>query len=139
MTRAPDHQCGMQARASADETLHALRKVLPEASLKRIPRHPERRAIVLAIVCLGMRRRVPYSEVELKALLEAELSRMNAIVDHVTCRRYLVDLGFIKRDRAGTRYLLNYPTVESTLSDDAMARAHDLIEQALRSARKISS
>ncbi len=113
-----------------------LRKVLPEASLSRIPRHPEHRNIVLAIFCLGLRRRYPYSEVELNDLLQKQLDLMCAGVDYVTCRRYLVDFDFVKRDRAGTRYFLNYPKVESTLSGDAMASASELIKDALKARRR---
>jgi len=126
----------MTARASLEDTNHAVTKALRSASLLRIPRHPDHRGIILAIVCLGMQRRYAYSEPELNELIQAELARMNATVDHVTCRRYLVDLGFIKRDRAGTRYFLNYPKVEATLSEDAMANAHQLVAQALRMAHK---
>jgi len=125
----------MSVRASLEDTTVAVTKALRQARLRRIPRHPEHRGIVLAIVCLGMRRRYPYSEPELNELIQSELARMNAMVDHVTCRRYLVDLGFVKRDRAGTRYFLNYPKVESTLSDDAMTNAHRLVEDALHLAR----
>ena len=38
----------------------------------------------------------------------------------------LVDLGFVKRDRAGTRYFLNYPKLEATLSQEAMRSASEL-------------
>ena len=121
----------MTSRASAEAVASVLRKALPEAKLNRIPRHPERRDIVLAILCLGMQRRYPYSEIEFNEYLESALAELHASVDHVTCRRYMVDLGFVKRDRAGTRYFLNYAKVESTLSDDAMASANELVEKAL--------
>jgi len=66
---------------------------------------------------------------EFNELLEGELAKMHARVDHVTCRRYMVDFGFVKRDRAGTRYFLNYPKVESTLSDEAIASAAELLKE----------
>ena len=113
-----------------------LRKVLAEASLNRIPRHPEYRNIVLAVFCTGLRRRYPYTEVELNELLQEQLDLMCAAVDHVTCRRYLVDYGFVKRDRAGTRYFLNYPKVESTISGDSMVSASELVKDALNARRR---
>jgi hypothetical protein len=70
-----------------------------------------------------MRRRYPYNELELNEILKTQLQSMRALVDHAACRRYLVDLGFLKRDRAGTRYLLNYPRIESVLSSDAITCA----------------
>jgi len=104
--------------------------------MTRIPRNPEHRDIVLAIVCLGMRRRYAYSEVEFNDYLKEALVRLNAVVDHVTCRRYLVDTGFVKRDRAGTRYYLYYPKVRSTLAEDTVADIGELIEEALSSPRR---
>ncbi len=91
----------MTNRASREAVAVALKKALPEARLMRIPRHPERREIVLAILCLRMRRRYPYAEAELNGYLQGALAELHASVDHVTCRRYMVDLGFVKRDRAG--------------------------------------
>ena len=111
---------------------------MPEAKLSRIPRHPERRDIVLAILCLEMRRRYPYTETEINEYLARALAALRANVDHVTCRRYMVDLGFMKRDRAGTRYFLNYPKVEATLSTEAIDAANKLVEHALAYRRKPS-
>jgi hypothetical protein len=109
---------------------------MPEAKLSRIPRHPERRDIVLAILCLEMRRRYPYAETEINEYLARALAALRANVDHVTCRRYMVDLGFMKRDRAGTRYFLNYPKLEATLSAEAIDAANNLVEDALAFRRK---
>ena len=126
----------MTNRASVQTVAAALKKSLPEAQLIRIPRHPERRNIVLAILCLGLRRRYPYKENEINDYLKSALAEFNSRVDHVTCRRYMIDLGFVKRDRAGIRYFLNYPKVESTLSEEAMESAQDLVEQALANRRR---
>ena len=117
--------------ATPEEALKALKKSLPEGLLRRIPRHPHRRDIVLAIIVLGMQRRYAYSETELNELLHHELDRFRSTVDHVTCRRYLVDLGFVRRDRAGMRYLLNYPKLKSTLAKTTMDTAYELLEQAI--------
>ena len=126
----------MTGRASVEDVAKTLRKVLPEARLHRIPTHPERREILLAVLCVGLKRRYPYSEPELNDVLKDRLAELNADVDHVSCRRFMVDLGFIRRHRAGIRYFLNYPKVESTLSDDAMDAAQGLVEEALAFNRK---
>ena len=115
-----------------------LRKALPEGRLHRIPRHPDHRDVVLAMLALGMRRRHPYSEIEINEFLIGALAEFRAVVDHVTCRRYMVDLGFVKRDRAGTRYFLNFPKVESTLSDVVMESTADLIASAFDECRRSS-
>lgn len=123
-------------RATPEKVALALKKVLPEAKLARMPRNPAYRDVVLAMLSLGLRRRYPYSEMELNGELQRLLAAWRADVDHVTCRRYMVDLGFLKRDRAGIRYFLNYPKVETTLSTEAMASADELLEQALAESRK---
>jgi hypothetical protein len=108
-----------------------LRKACITGGLRRIPRHPEHRDLVLAVLCASMVRRCPYREIEINEYLKARLAAIRATVDHVTCRRYLVDLGFVKRDRAGLRYFLNYPKLAETLTPEALASADQLLGQAL--------
>jgi hypothetical protein len=52
---------------------------------------------------------------------------------HVACRRFLVDLGLVKRDRAGLRYFLNYPKLADTLAPEVLASADQLLGQAVSS------
>lgn len=117
--------------ATPEDVAETLNKVLAGGRLGRMPTHPQRRDIILAILSLDLHRRYPYTEVELNHTLKSALARMNAAVDHVTCRRYMVDVGFLKRDRAGIRYFLNYPRLATTLSEEAMAAAGQLVDQAL--------
>jgi hypothetical protein len=51
----------------------------------------------------------------------------------VACRRFLVDLGLVKRDRAGLRYFLNYPKLADTLAPEVLASADQLLGQAVSS------
>ena len=124
--------------ANSAQTIDALVRSLHEGRLHRIPRNPARRSIVLGVIASHFERRYPYSEPELNALLKETLTRCAADVDHVTCRRYLVDLGFVKRDRAGNRYFLNFPTLENTLDEAARQEATALVEQALAQGRERS-
>lgn len=126
----------MNGRASIDVVAGVLRNALPHARLPGIPKQRKQRAIVLAVLSLALRRRRAYSETELNEILKRSLAALDAGVDHVTCRRYLVDFGFVRRDRAGLRYLLNFPAVESTLSSDAIASAERLVAEALETNRK---
>jgi hypothetical protein len=119
----------------AEVVSKVLERALAEGGLNRIPRHPDHREVILAILCLGMRRRYPYTELEFNEFLQGALAELRARVDHVTCRRSMVDFGFVKRDRAGNRYFLNFPKLESALSDDAIASARDLVEKVLASPR----
>lgn len=116
------------SHAEIDETL---RRSLPRGELARIPRHPERRDVLLALICLRLTRRYPYSEPELNASLREALTALNARVDHVTCRRYLVDLGFLRRDRAGQRYFLYFPKIRETLAEEIIESDQDFIGGAL--------
>lgn len=125
-------------KASPERVLEVLTKAVPGASLHRIPRHPDHRDITLAILCLSMRRRYPYSELEINEFFRDRMTRLNGQVDHVTCRRYMVDLGFVKRDRAGSRYFLNYPKLEATLSNEARESAEELIDRALANCKRKS-
>ena len=121
----------MSHPASVETVEVVLNKVLSTGKLGRIPRNPMHRDVVLAMLCRHMQRRHPYAERELNDFLKRALAGLRADVDHVTCRRYLVDLGFVRRDRAGRRYLLNYPRLESTLSPGAMEAAESLVQAAL--------
>lgn len=109
--------------------------MLVTGGLPRIPRKPEQRDVVLALLCLHMRRRHPYTELELNEYLKEALKTVNAGVDHVTGRRYLVDFGFVKRDRGGARYLLNPQRLAAVLSADVMDSAGMLLRTALESRR----
>ncbi|MBK79366.1 MAG: hypothetical protein CMQ43_00410 [Gammaproteobacteria bacterium] len=124
----------MPTPASFVEIDETLRRSLPRGELARIPRHPERRDVLLALICLRLIRRYPYSEPELNATLRGALDDLNARVDHVTCRRYLVDLGFLRRDRAGQRYFLYFPKIRETLAEEVIESDQDFIGTALASA-----
>jgi hypothetical protein len=124
---------------SAEAAAEILGRLLISGRLNRIPRHPDQREVVLGILSVGLRRRHAYTEVEINDYLGPALEAMNARVDHVTCRRYLVDYGFLKRDRAGSRYFLNFPRLEQALSPEARSSATALIEAAMEAANKRQS
>lgn len=96
-------------------------RALITGGLHRIPRKQADRLVVLAVSVQALRRRIPYTEPELNEELAHWLQSVHAAVDHVTLRRYLVDLGFLKRDRAGNRYFLNFLKVKEVLTEPAMA------------------
>lgn len=116
--------------ANVNQVSAVLWKALPGARLLRIPRNPEHRDILLAIIALDIRRRYPYTEIELNEHLRERLASFDAEVDHATCRRSLVDCGFLKRDRAGSRYYLYYPKLAATLSDEVVNQVDALVAKA---------
>ena len=94
---------------------------------------------MLAVAAGGLVRQRPYGEREVNDVLSAWLASVRAAIDHVTLRRRMVDLGFLKRTRDGSRYYLNLGRVVATLGSaeaeiDAGAIADDMVRG--REARK---
>ncbi len=116
-------------RASSAEVEKVLENVRRSGGLGRIPRKARSREILLGALCAGMQRRRAYSEKQLNELLGTLLANLNARVDHVTCRRVLVDHGFLKRDRTGAVYLLNTPRLEIALSPEGIEAARGFVEK----------
>ncbi len=119
------------------ETL--LRNLLQTGALQSLPANPHVRDTVLAVAAGGLVRQRPYAEREVNDVLSAWLASVRAAIDHVTLRRRMVDLGFLKRTRDGSRYYLNLGRVVATLGSaeakiDAGAIADDIVRG--REARK---
>ena len=122
-----------------DLVWQALCKSLPGGRLHRIPRNPQHRDVLLGVLACPLERRYPYSEVELNDVLRGRLAELDTDVDHVTLRRYLVDCGFLRRNRAGARYFLVFPKVEAVLSPESRACADSLLEHAGEHRRQSNS
>lgn len=113
-----------QHPATPDE----VRRVVKQAAVAgaiRLPKKARPRNVLLAVICSIMDRYHAYPEAELNELLKALLGS-SASLDHTTCRRYLVDVGLVKRDRAGRRYIADYSRVESLLNPAALALAKQI-------------
>lgn len=119
------------------ETL--LRNLLQTGALQSLPTNPHVLDTVLAVATGGLARQRPYAEWEVNEVLSAWLASVRTAIDHVTLRRRMVDLGFLKRTRDGSRYYLNFGRVVGTLGDggvevDAGAITNDIVRE--REARK---
>ena len=119
------------------ETL--LRNLLQTGALRALPTNPHVRNTLLAVATGGLARQRPYAEREVNEVLSAWLESVRATIDHVTLRRRMVDLGFLKRTRDGSRYYLNFGRVAAILGDgtveiDAGAITDDIVRG--REARK---
>ena len=104
---------------SGEDAEDLLRRLLRPGRLQGFPSHPHRLDTVLAVAAGGLVRRHPYAEEEANELLIDWLASVRARIDHVTLRRRMVDCGFLKRTRDGSRYLLNYGRVAGVLGDPA--------------------
>lgn len=104
---------------AGDDAEGLFRRILRSGRLLGFPRHPRRLDIVLAVAAGGLVRRHPYTEEEVDEVLIDWLASVRSRIDHVTLRRRMVDCGFLKRTRDGSRYLLNYGRVAGVLGDPA--------------------
>lgn len=116
-----------------------LRNLLQTGALQALPANPHVRDTLLAVATGGLVRQRPYAEREVNDLLSAWLESVRSAIDHVTLRRRMVDLGFLKRTSDGSRYYLNFGRVAAILGDgpaqiDAGAIADDIVRG--REARK---
>ena len=108
----------MIEQADAAET--ALRRILRSGSLEAFPTHSRDLDVVLAVAAVTLMRRRPYNEQEINAALVDWLESVQGWMDHVTLRRRMVDLGFLKRTVNGSRYFMNYGRVVEVLGDPAV-------------------
>ena len=98
----------------------ALRNLLRTGALQALPTHPHVLDTLLALATGGLARKRAYAEWEVNETLSAWLESVHAKVDHVTLRRRMVDLGFLKRTKDGSRYFLNFGRVNGVLGDGAL-------------------
>lgn len=122
--------------ADTNELRETLRILLRSGALTRIPKKPEQRDQLLGTVSSTLHRRYPYDEPALNEALKEVLATLNAQVDHVTARRYLVDFGFLMRNRDGTRYYLNFQRLAQALDEDAQSEAMPIANAELAAARE---
>lgn len=112
--------------ASVDEARTCLELFARQRS-SNLPRKLRTRSVLLASISLLMDRYRAYSESELNDLLRSWLSESGLAIDHVACRRHLVEHGFVRRDRAGQRYIADYSRIEVLLSGEVLEFARELI------------
>ncbi len=97
-----------------------LRRIFQSGSFRAFPSHRRDLDVLLAVAANTLTRRYAYAEPEINASLIAWLESIGAGLDHVTVRRRMVDLGFLKRTVNGSRYFLNYGRVAEVLGDPAV-------------------
>jgi len=121
----------------ADTVETALRRILRSGSLEAFPTHPKDLDAVLVVAAVTLMRRRPYREQEINAALVEWLESVHGWMDHVTLRRRLVDLDFLKRTVNGSRYFMNYGRVVEVLGDTALELDAGAIVQEILRERKV--
>ena len=109
-----------KGKPGSHEAEAKLRNLLRTGALQALPTHPQVLDTLLALATGGLARQRPYAEREVNEALSAWLESVRAKVDHVTLRRRMVDLGFLKRTKDGSRYFLNFGRVNGVLGDGAV-------------------
>ena len=94
--------------------------MLGSGRFENFPRHPDHLDSILAVAAGRLQRRRPYAEREVNEALREWLLSVHSTIDHVTLRRRMVDLGFLKRTTNGSRYFLNYGRVAGVLGDPSL-------------------
>lgn len=105
----------------ADGVERVLRRIFQSGHFRAFPAHRRDLDVLLAVAASTLTRRRPYAEPEINAALLDWLGSIRAGMDHVTLRRRMVDLDFLKRTVNGSRYFLNYGRVAEVLGDPAVA------------------
>ena len=97
-----------------------LRRFFRSGSFAAFPTHSRDLDFLLAVVASTLTRRRPYAEPEINEALVAWLDSVHGRMDHLTLRRRMVDVGFLKRTVNGSRYFLNFGRVAEVLGDPAV-------------------
>lgn len=86
-----------------------LRNLFNGGLVTRLPKNRRHAEALLALAASSLDSQAVYSEAELKCALEDWMAGFTDPVhfDHVTVRRYLVDLGMMLRDAQGSSYRTN--------------------------------
>ncbi len=117
-----------------------LARLLKSGRLKRLPKSHKEQKIFAALAASIFDPQKRYSENELNEQLADWLSGFvrSASLDHVTVRRYMVDLGFLLRDAKGSVYRTNQAVISTVISPDArMVQPAEIYEaQRLESAMR---
>lgn len=85
-----------------DEFLKAYFKEGLDGPLLKFPKKEKRKVVVLTNIADRFERNRHYSEKEVNELLKSVYD------DYVTVRRYLIEYGFLDRDRDGSRYWVKF-------------------------------
>lgn len=105
-------------KSAADELF---RRIFRSGMMRRLPKKQQDAEVVLAISVLALDAERFYDESEINVNLAAWLDGIAADngLDYVTLRRYLVDLGFLRRASDGAIYRVDPERIDAVLCHDA--------------------
>lgn len=105
-----------------DEVTSLLRRTFKGGPMRRLPKKREDAEILLALSLVGLDPEGIFDETDINRHLSAWLAEISAdggSADYVTLRRYLVDLGFLRRASDGLVYRVRGERIDDLLSASA--------------------
>lgn len=105
-----------------DEVTNLLRRTFKGGPMRRLPKKREDAEILLALSLVGLDPEGIFDETDMNLHLSAwlaDISDEGGSADYITLRRYLVDLGFLRRASDGLVYRVRGERVDEVLSESA--------------------
>ena len=125
---------------NTEEVEKMLKRLFNGGELRRLPKGRRDTEALLALAASSLDPRQTYLEKDLNEALKEWLEGFTyRTLDHVTIRRYLVDLNMLIRDERGSWYRTNQAVINTIIEPDARSiRPIEIYEAVLqeRQARK---
>ena len=99
-----------------------LRRIFKGGIMQRLPKKRQDTEVFLALSLVGLDPVTFYGESEINVHISAFLdiiASQEGASDHITLRRYLVDLGFLRRSTDGAVYLISSERIDEVLPHNA--------------------
>lgn len=103
------------------QTEIVLRRLFQGGVIRRMPKTRKDTETFLALAASNLDPRIKYSESEVNKELAEWMADITCPIglDHVTLRRYLVDLCFLLRDAPGSSYSANQTVINNAIDPSA--------------------
>ena len=94
--------------------LWILKRLLANGPLTAMPKRPDDQALIARLAGTRFKADKAYRETDVNEVLKDWLATFSAPfgIDHVTLRRFMVDMQVLARDRSGSTYYLNSACLE---------------------------
>ena len=104
-----------------DQVMKVLARLLSGGPIEHLPRKFSDTELLMALAASSFNAKQKYSEKEVNEHLIHWLKEFThpTGLDHVTIRRYLVDLNFLLRNPSGSSYWINEAVIASMLEPEA--------------------
>lgn len=117
------------------QTETVLRRLFKGGVIRRMPKNRKDAQTFLALAASNLDPQIKYSESEVNRELVDWMADITCPIglDHVTLRRYLVDLCFLLRDASGSSYSANQTVINNAIDPSARSiQPRDILEDVQR-------